>query len=321
MPDNAPDLFRAQRSQIINLRHPLCRLAGQLDWSVFEAEFGPLYAEGPGRPGLPTRLMVGLHCLKYTFNESDESVVERWLENPYWSIISRAVTATASTSCWLAAGYHLAKLLAWISCALKNLWLRRWLPNSSHITTRTHQPITYDGRRRLTQVSDASGANGYQVNGLGQRPRKSGTGGVSRFVHDEAGHLLGEYKSTGAPLREVIYLGNTPIGLMQGSNLFRIYADHLDTPRVITSAANVNRILWRWGADPFGATPAEEDPDANGVAFTFNLRFPGQHFDNETGNHYNYFRDYDPTIGRYIESDPAGLAGWINSYGYALQIH
>lgn len=83
-PDNEADLFRAQLSEILNLDHRLCRLAERIDWSVFEDKFGALYATGPGRPGLPTRLMVGLHYLKYAFNESDESVVERWLENPYW---------------------------------------------------------------------------------------------------------------------------------------------------------------------------------------------------------------------------------------------
>jgi IS5 family transposase len=55
-----------------------------MDWSIFEQEFGPLYVEGFGRPGLPIRLVVGLHYLKYAYNESDESVVERFLENPYW---------------------------------------------------------------------------------------------------------------------------------------------------------------------------------------------------------------------------------------------
>ena len=54
---------------------------------------------------------------------------------------------------------------------------------------------------------------------------------------------------------------------------------------------------------------AQAVPDADGIGFTFNLRFPGQYFDEETGLHYNYFRDYDPKTGRYIESDPIGLDG------------
>jgi len=78
------DLFRAQLEQILNRDHPLYGLANEVDWSVFEQEFGPLYVENFGRPGLPIRLVVGLHYLKYSYNESDESVVERFLENPYW---------------------------------------------------------------------------------------------------------------------------------------------------------------------------------------------------------------------------------------------
>jgi len=83
-PDDTPDLFRAELQQILNLAHPLCRLAEAIDWSVFEEAFGPLYCVDKGRPGLPIRLMVGLHYLQHTFGESDESVVARWLENPYW---------------------------------------------------------------------------------------------------------------------------------------------------------------------------------------------------------------------------------------------
>ena len=77
------DLFRSRLDQILNREHPLFILANQVDWSAFEKKFGKLYADR-GRPALATRLMVGLHYLKHAFNESDESVVERLLENGYW---------------------------------------------------------------------------------------------------------------------------------------------------------------------------------------------------------------------------------------------
>ncbi len=83
-PNNHPDLFRSQLSQIINLKHPLVKLAKQINWQRLESEIDVVYKAGAGQPPLPTRLLAGLHYLKYTFNESDESVVERWVENPYW---------------------------------------------------------------------------------------------------------------------------------------------------------------------------------------------------------------------------------------------
>ena len=61
---------------------------------------------------------------------------------------------------------------------------------------------------------------------------------------------------------------------------------------------------------------ANEDLDGDSQLFTFSLRYPGQYYDEETGLHYNYFRDYDPSTGRYIESDPIGLGGGLNTYAY-----
>ncbi len=78
------NLFQSRLDQQLNPQHPLFRLAQQIDWNCFEREFGPLYAESLGAPAIPTRLMVGLHYLKHAYNESDESVVEKWIENPYW---------------------------------------------------------------------------------------------------------------------------------------------------------------------------------------------------------------------------------------------
>ena len=77
-------LFQARLEQIVSREHPLCQLSKKIDWTVFEQEFGALYVENVGRPGKSIRLLVGLHYLKYTYSESDESVVERFLENPYW---------------------------------------------------------------------------------------------------------------------------------------------------------------------------------------------------------------------------------------------
>lgn len=78
------DLFRQELANIINLRHPLVKLAQQIDWQSCESRFGDLYAAGIGRPGHPIRLMVGLQLLKHTCNVSDEEVVATWVENPYW---------------------------------------------------------------------------------------------------------------------------------------------------------------------------------------------------------------------------------------------
>lgn len=76
--------------------------------------------------------------------------------------------------------------------------------------------------------------------------------------------------------------------------------------------------MWRWDqAEPFGNNPADENPSGLG-AFDLPLRLPGQRYDQETGLHYNYFRDYDSGLGRYVESDPIGLGGGLNTFAYTL---
>lgn len=75
--------------------------------------------------------------------------------------------------------------------------------------------------------------------------------------------------------------------------------------------------MWRWDqAEPFGNNPADEDPDANSVAFDLPLRLPGQRYDKETGLAYNMARDYSSETGRYVQSDPIGLQGGLNTYAY-----
>jgi IS5 family transposase len=77
------DFFRERLDAIIDLRHPLVRLAGLVPWRDFDETFGRFY-KPVGRAAKPTRLMVGLHYLKHTYDLSDEETVERWVENPYW---------------------------------------------------------------------------------------------------------------------------------------------------------------------------------------------------------------------------------------------
>jgi IS5 family transposase len=79
-----PDLFRARLDQILDNQHPLFKLANQIDWLIFENEFGATYDQKMGRPAIPIRVMVALHYLKYTFNLSDEQTVETFVENGYW---------------------------------------------------------------------------------------------------------------------------------------------------------------------------------------------------------------------------------------------
>ena len=133
------------------------------------------------------------------------------------------------------------------------------------------------------------------------------------FIYDEAGHLIGEYDSNGNAIQEHIYLGDRPVAVVQGQSrsVGYVTTDQLNTPRVITDSSPQANIEWSWTSDPFG----NGQPTGS---LTYNLRFPGQYYDAETGHNYNYHRDYDPTIGRYIESDPINLRGGANTYTYVL---
>jgi IS5 family transposase len=77
-------LFQARLDSQLHPDHPLVRLAERVDWDRFDQAYAPLFCPNNGAPALPTRLMVGLDYLKYTYNLSDEELVARWIENPYW---------------------------------------------------------------------------------------------------------------------------------------------------------------------------------------------------------------------------------------------
>ena len=152
----------------------------------------------------------------------------------------------------------------------------------------------------------------------------SSTGNASTvlFAYDTQGHLLGEYGPTGAAIREYVWLGDMPVAMLvpdaqnaaaNPPTVYYLHTDHLNTPRAAMDATNALR--WRWLSEPFGTLGPETSPTGQSP-ITVSLRFPGQVYDAESGMHYNYFRDYVPGIGRYAQSDPIGLQGGINTYGY-----
>jgi len=187
----------------------------------------------------------------------------------------------------------------------------------------------YNLEGRLNTLSQAStfGAS-YAYDAQGRRFYRSvWTGSVSNprvvtlFAYDNDSHLIGEYQADGAPITEYVWLGDTPVAVIKsdatapgGIQMYAIHADHLNTPRVIMDGNW--QVRWRWMGEPFGASPAEEQPTAGLPALQQSLRFPGQQYEPFGGRHYNHFRDYDPTTGRYVQSDPIGLRGGINTYAY-----
>jgi RHS repeat-associated protein len=205
----------------------------------------------------------------------------------------------------------------------------------------------------VTYAINALGQRVLKTAAGAQATNAAALGKTARFVYDEQGRLVGEYDSSGKLIQETVWMNDLPIatirpkganastplgitgtGAATANNLgtntaanpvnvdfFYVHPDHLGTPRVVTKPTD-NKKVWEWQSQPFGEGAANENPqNLTGAALTagqfrYNLRFPGQVFDAETNKHYNYFRDYDPALGRYLESDPIGLYGGINSFIY-----
>ncbi len=114
------DLFKARLDQIIDMSHPLVKLAATIDWGFLEQSFGAVYNDGPGQPPLPTRLMVGLAILKRMHDLSDEVLCERFVENPYYLA---GQSGDAINAVLAAAGYNFRRLLAWFALLFAAIWI------------------------------------------------------------------------------------------------------------------------------------------------------------------------------------------------------
>lgn len=184
--------------------------------------------------------------------------------------------------------------------------------------------FAYGDRGRMISATAAGVTTGYTYNGLEQRISKGGAS-PKYFAYDDSGKNVGAYDAGLNIAYETVYLGNTPVAVLKqvGARsgqtvqlaINNAYADQIDTVRVITRGSD-EVILWRWdAAEAFGNDLPQQDPSGVG-AFVFDQRMPGQVYDTETGNFQNVNRDYRATTGSYVQSDPIGLAGGINTYAY-----
>lgn len=182
----------------------------------------------------------------------------------------------------------------------------------------TAKVFRFNDANRMDQAK-ASGTvlMNYAYNGKGEQVRRY-LGATSTYtVYDEAGHWLGDYDGTGAPLQQAVWMDDLPVGL-SADKLYYVEPDHLGTPRAVIDPTR-NLAVWRWdlNGEAFGATAPNQDPDGDSTAFVFNLRYPGQRYDAASGLNQNGFRDQETATGRYLQPDPLGLRAGPSIYAYA----
>lgn len=169
--------------------------------------------------------------------------------------------------------------------------------------------LTYNSMGRLVQVSaGAVVLVDYVYGANGQRAVKTTPTSTTHYLYEPGGALFAETDGAGNVTREYITLDGVTLAVIDASGTSYVHADHLGTGQTMTGANGA--VVWDATYRPFG-----EVTITTAVA-TLNQRLPGQYADDETGYYDNWNRSYDPSLGRYLQADPIGLASGLNVYGY-----
>ena len=171
-----------------------------------------------------------------------------------------------------------------------------------------NRTYSYDAFDRLKSVAIDGTTTNYTINALGQRIGKNLDGTFAkRFVYTGQNQLLAQTTPTG--WKSYLWLGGELVGVVQPTSaLSYVHTDHLGRPEVATNAAQ--QPVWKAVNLVYHRTVTMDN--VGGII----VGFPGQYWDEDTDTWYNGFRDYDPYTGRYIQSDPIGLVGGLNTYAY-----
>ena len=169
---------------------------------------------------------------------------------------------------------------------------------------------TYDGLNQLRSVKQGVDIIAtYEYNALSQRVvKKTPDGGTTVFVYSSVtGQLLEEYNKQTKVKRDYIYAEGKLIAFIENNILVYVITDHLNAPQMLLDSTGRN--IWSATYDAFGKATITGN-------LKLNLRADGQYNDDETGLYYNWYRYYNPSLGRYITSDPLGLQAGMNTYVY-----
>ena len=191
------------------------------------------------------------------------------------------------------------------------------------VSPERQERFVYNPQNRLASYYvDGQRKANYGYNSLGQRvfkqvnlDQQSSGGsqqenkGITVFHYDQKGQLLGEsiLSAEGIEHKNYVWFNRQPVAQLQSTKITYLHTDHLNTPRLATNSQQ--QPVWQWQSDAFGLGKPNNDVDGDGQLTTIPLRFPGQYHDQESDLFYNYYRTYDPALGRYTQSDPIGLRG------------